>query len=350
MLFKILLFLYILITSGQAMLSDGIHLPKDYIQFAESQEAFKAACFVYDHHRHILQTGVLISPDIVMTAAHGFEGIHDSEGHLHLKGVIVGFGNTVTHQSPQNYRVKALRTHPHYYRTEFPLQAKYDIVFLKLEKPVEGIQPVPLFEEKILNNMPPLYVATFGSADLPLGASVQRRAFCLPEADDFAISGKDPETFHNFKTVMMGAIFFDPKNDLIPPKAHAPEIKLRTYAANKRWNQLKKPPYALTLPGSSGAPVFMTLMENGSSKTYVFGIIQSFSHLAASSFRHRSGEEETHRLLTKRRQKIYGHYQSVFCIPYKLHEPLENYQNPIKIYRISRHIKKILNELKTKGK
>lgn len=323
------------------MLSDGIHKPEDYIKFVETQEAFKASCFVYDHFRHILQTGVLITPDIVMTAAHGFEG------HVHLKGIIVGFGDRVSRDSAQNYEVKALRTHPRYYTTEFPIQGKYDIVFLKLTRPVENIQPVPLFEEEVLNDIPPLYVATFGSADIPHGAPVHRRAFVLPEADVFSITGRDPEALYDFKTVMMGSVFFEPKDYLKPVKPHGPERELRTYKANLQWRSLNKPPYALALPGSSGAPVFINLTKNNKKATYVFGLIQSFSHLSASSFHHPGGDDrETRHPLTTPRHKLYGHYQSVFCIPYKLHQPLEAYKNPPKTYRLSRHVKKILDELK----
>jgi hypothetical protein len=330
------------------MLSDGIHQSEDYLKFAETQEAFKASCYVYDHRRHTLQTGVLIAPDIVMTAAHGFEDDHGSDGKLRLGSVIVGFGDTLSHNSEHNYKVHSLRTHPRYYRTDFPLQAKYDMAFLKLSKPVKGVKPVPLFEEKVLNQIPALYVATFGAADLPRGTPPQRRAFVLPEADVFSISGKDPEALYDFKTVMMGSIFFEPKDNLKSVAPHAAEKELRTYIANQQWHQLNRPPYALALPGSSGAPVFTMLTENGVPKTYVFGVIQSFSHLAGASFRHSSGDRETHLILTKKRQKIYGLYQSIFCIPYKLSQPLHPNQDTPKTYRLSRHVKKILDELGNK--
>jgi len=341
MVTKILMLIWVFLVSTQAMLSDGIHPSKDYINFVNTQEAFKASCFIYDHHRHILQTGVLIAPDIVMTAAHGFEG------KIHLDGIIVGFGDTVARESEHNYQVKALRTHPRYYRTEFPMQAKYDLLFLKLTKPVKGVQPVPLFETQIFNQVPPLYVATFGSADIPHGAPVQRRAFALPESDIFSIVGRDPEALYDHKTVMMGAIFFEPNDNLKPVKPHGPERELRTYKANLQWRKIGKPPYALTLAGSSGAPIFINLTEKGVTKTYVFGIIQSFSHLSASSFHHSSGDRETHRLLHTPRQTVYGHYQSVFCIPYKLSQTLEAYKNTPKTYELSKHVRKILDELET---
>jgi hypothetical protein len=345
MVFRILFVCCVFLSATRAMLSDGIHQSEDYVEFAQTQEAFKASCYVYDHRQHTLQTGVLIAPDIVMTAAHGFEDDHGPDGKLRLGGVIVGFGDTLSHDSEHNYKVRSLRTHPRYYRTHFPLQAKYDMAFLRLSKPVKGVKPVPLFEEKVLEQIPALHVATFGAADLPRGTPPQRRAFVLPEADVFSISGKDPEALYDFKTVMMGSIFFAPKDSLKSVARHAAEKELRTYIANQQWHQLNKPPYALALPGSSGAPVFITLIENGVPKTYVFGIIQSFSHLAGASFRHGSGDQETHRILTKRREKIYGLYQSVFCIPYKLSQPLHPHQDTPKTYRLSRHIKKILEEL-----
>jgi hypothetical protein len=238
-----------------------------------------------------------------------------------------------------------LRTHPRYYTTEFPMQGKYDILFFKLKKPVKSVKPVPLFEELEIKRVPPLYVATFGTADIPQGAPVHRRAFMLPESDIFSVAGRDPEALYDFKTVMMGSIFFEPKDDLKPVPLHGPEKDLRTYEANLQWHKLNKPPYALTLPGSSGAPVFITVTEKGLPKTYVFGLIQSYSHLSTSTFKHASGERETRRLLKGKRHKLYGHYQSVFCIPYKLYQPLQAYKNTPKIYRLSQRIKTIIDEL-----
>jgi hypothetical protein len=333
-----------LLAPTYGILSDGIHQQEDYLKFVDTQEAFKASCFIYDHHRHTLQTGVLITPDIVMTAAHGFEG------KVHLPNIIVGFGDTISHESEHNYQVKALRTHPRYYTTEFPMQGKYDIVFLKLESPVKGVKPVPLFEELEMKKVPPLYVATFGAADIPHGAPVHRRAFVLPESDIFSITGRDPEALYDFKTVMMGSIFFQPKDNIKPVPLHGSEKDLRTYEANLQWHKLKEPPYALTLPGSSGAPVFINVMDNGTPKTYVFGLIQSYSHLSASTFKHAAADRETQRLLKGNHDKLYGHYQSVFCIPYKLYQPLQAYKDTPKIYRLSNRVKTILEELEGKPK
>lgn len=338
MISKILIICCIFLSSAHAMLSDGVHIRDDYVKFAKTQEAFKATCYVYDHFRHILQTGVLIAPDIVMTAAHGLGG------RINLKDIIVGFEDTISHESLQNYKVKAIRTHPRYYHTEYPMQAKYDMAFLKLKTPVKGIQPIPLFEERILEQIPPLYVATFGNADLPPGTEARRRAFVFPESDIFSIMGRDPEALYDYKTVMMGAIFFEPKKNMKPVEAHASERALRTYKANQQWQTLNYPPYALTLPGSSGAPVFINLPEKGRTKTYVFGLIQSLSHLSASSFRHAAGNRETQHVLNTNRRQIYGHYQSVFCIPYKLYLPLEAYKNTPHTYRLSRHVRNILDE------
>jgi len=343
---KILFFFFyffLLTPFVQGMLSDGIHQPKDYLDFVQTQEAFRASCYVFDHRRHILQSGVLISPDIIMTAAHGFEG------KVHLDSIIVGFGESVTLTSEQNYKVKAMRTHPRYFTTEFPMQVKYDLAFMKLTTPVKGIKPVPLFEEKVFDPIPPLYVATFGSADIPHGVPVNRRAFVLPEADVFTIMGRDPEALYDYKTVMMGSIFFEPNDHLKPVPTYADEQKVRTYFANKQWQKLNKPPYALVLPGSSGAPVFMNVEENGLPKTYVFGIIQSFSHLSSTSFKHASGPKETRRILKKKYHKIYGRYQSIFCVPYKLYMPLQAYKSTTKTYRISRHVKNILMDLEKIG-
>lgn len=338
MILRVLIICCIFLSTAQAMLSDGVHTREDYMKFVETQEAFKSTCYVYDHYRSILQTGVLIAPDVVMTAAHGLAG------KIHLKGIIVGFGDTVAHDSLHNYEVKAIRTHPRYYHTEYPMQAKYDMAFLKLKTPVKGIKPIPLFEKKILNEIPPLYVATFGNADLPHASLAQRRAFVFPETDIFSITGRDPEALYDYKTVMMGAIFFEPKKNMKPVKSYASERALRTYKANQQWASLNYPPYALTLPGSSGAPVFINILENGETKTYVFGIIQSLSHLSASSFRHAAGSRETHHVLHSNRKQIYGHYQSVFCVPYKLYLPLEAYKKTQHTYQLSRHVKKILDE------
>lgn len=342
MIYRLLLACWICLSATYAMLSDGIHVSQDYINFAKTHQAFQASCFVYDRQRHVLQTGVLIAPDIVMTAAHGFEG------NVNLRKIVVGFGDTVSRESPHNYKVKALRMHPGYREEEYPLQAKYDMVFLKLETPVQAIQPIPVFEKQELSQIPPLSVATFGSADIPHGMPVQRRAFVLPETDIFPISGDDPDVLSDVKTVMLGSIFFEPQEKLVRVKPHAPEKDVRTYQANVQWRKLNQPPYGLALPGSSGAPVFIEIKEKGKSKTYVFGIIQSFSHLSAASFRHPSGDRETHHLLKTKRQKVYGRYQTVFCIPYEVEHPLRANEKSGNTYRLSPIVKKILEGLEKK--
>jgi hypothetical protein len=337
------IFLWIIFCSPfHAMLSDGIHPPKDYVKFVETQKAFKASCFIYDDENHTLQTGVLIAPDIVMTAAHGFEGKID------LKSITIGFGETVSLEGKDNYQVIAYRTHPRYHQSDYPAKSKYDIIFFKLAKPVKGIDPVPLFEEKILDDIPPLFTATFGSADIPYGGTIHRRAFVLPETEIFSLMGRDPEALYDHKTVMMGSIFFEPLNVIKPVKRHGPEKELRTYYANKRWHEMGEPPYALALAGSSGAPVFINLEENGAIKTYVFGMIQSFSHISTTSFKYSDKMLETQRLLRKDRSKIYGKYQTVFCVPYKLSQRLQAYKHNPNTYQLSRHVKAILKEFQEK--
>jgi hypothetical protein len=273
-----------------------------------------------------------------MTAAHGFQ---DS---FQLKNIVVGFGDTVSLDSENNYEVKAFRTHSRFDYAGTPAKSKYDILFFKLAKPVVGIDPVPLFEEKIFDEIPPLFVATFGSADIAYGGKVHRRAFALPETEIFTLMGRDPEALYENKTIMMGSIFFEPLEVITRVKRSGPEKELRTYYANIRWREMGRPPYALTLSGSSGAPVFINLEENGAIKTYVFGIIQSFSHLSTSSFHFSDKDLETQRLLDSDRKEIYGKYQSVFCVPYKLSQPLQAYKHPVKTYRISRHVRAILDE------
>ena len=340
MIFRIMVLIGALTLTAQAMLSDGIHLPQAYVEFANTQKAFQASCFVYDHRRHVLQTGVLIAPDIIMTAAHGFDG------DVHLPSLIIGFGEKISREGNQNYAVRAIRRHPSYRREPFPLQAKYDMAFIKLTRPVKGIEPVPLFEEEVFEEIPALSVATFGSADIAAGVPVYRRAFVLPEADIFSVSSDDPETLHSERTVMMGSVFFKPADNLKPVKPHAPEQEVRTYKANRQWLRLGKPPFALTLPGSSGAPVFMQVIKNGIAKTYVFGIIQSFSHLSSSSFHHPYADREVHHLLKAQYPKIYGNYQSVFCIPYEVHTALRPGQKSVETYKLPAVIRKILAQLK----
>ncbi|MCX7338897.1 MAG: hypothetical protein NTX76_06445 [Alphaproteobacteria bacterium] len=69
------------------------------------------------------------------------------------------------------------------------------------------------------------------------------------------------------------------------------------------------------MPGTSGAPVFVTLSKGGSIKEYLFGIVTSYSSLSGH-FQTFRGEGELNYILGHATQTM-GSYQTIFASLYR---------------------------------
>lgn len=301
------------------MVSDGIHSQQDYINLAKEKSAFESACSVHDAKTHISQTGVLIAPNVVATAAHGIASIlSKSPSSVKSSTTIVPVENlTITFDSNgwcSVYQAESVLIDSRYLNNLPGVEAKYDIAFIKLKKDVRGIEPAKMFTSAEVPLNSPLYVVTFGNADLPRNSLI-KRAFRLFEMDSYFSHPFDEEALALNRSVLVSSLFFKPDLNLKKPSLSSDELTIRTYEATQNWLNSGKEPYALALPGTSGAPVFITLTLNGKKQDYLFGIVTSFAHLSG---RHQApkGTPE-YRYILDNRGKVFGEYQTIFALFYE---------------------------------
>jgi hypothetical protein len=347
MIFHIFLFIsYILSTAPLfAIVSDGIHNNSDYIQLAHEHPSFESACSIYDSHTNISQSGVLIAPNIVATAAHGIasilnktQAIASAATLVPVDGVRVTFDLNGYHPS---YEVESVLIDSRYLYNILGVEAKYDIALLKLKENVMDIRPAKIFNNAEVPSNSPLFVVTFGNADQP-SQYFSKRAFMLYEMDSFFPSPFDDETLELYRSELVSSLFFKPNETLKKPTANTDEITARTYEATQNWLAQGKKPYGLALPGTSGAPVFTTLTVNGKKEDFLLGIVTSFSHLSGK-FQAPKGQAEYEYIL-KNKDKAFGQYQTIFALFYQEDSLPLNPRANTKLYKKDRAFSTMLNQ------
>ncbi len=297
---------------AHAMCSDNIHQVQDYVDYAQKQPGADAVCLVVDDWLHHSLTGILIAPNKVLTAAHGFTGNPDTS--LKMGRLYVHFGANA--QEGVRYKVVSLRLHDDYQKASRHEKNKYDFAVLELEKPVKDVSPItpvatfdPDWEKDTF------VVITFGSFDWPQRSAVPKRAFCVPELELQPLHEYDSQLWHPIQNVNVGSIFFTPK---LLPKDQT-ETVIRSNRAFKRWQGLGKPPYALALPGSSGSPLIC--VREG--KPYLLGMVSSFAPLVLTDFQDPGGRDEAALILSQDRDKVFNRYQTQFALLYQRKENLK---------------------------
>ena len=245
------------------MVSDGTHNQQAYINLAKERSSFESTCSVHDNKTLISQTGVLIAPNVVATAAHGIASILASKDSTLKSPTTIVPVNDLNVTFDTNgwcsvYHAESVLIDSRYLNNLPGVEAKYDIAFIKLKEDVRGIQPAKIFPNAEVPLNSPLYVVTFGSADLSKN-SLLKRAFKLYETDTYFSHPFDEEALALNRSVLVSSLFFKPDESLKKPSLSSDEIAIRTYEATQNWLKDGKGPYALALPGTSGAPVFITL-------------------------------------------------------------------------------------------
>ncbi len=342
-----ILFFYILSAAPSfAIVSDGIHSNKDYVNLAHEHSAFESACSIFDSRTNISQSGVLIAPNIVATAAHGIASILNKTQTIGSAATLVPVsGVKVTfdlngYQS--SYEVESVLIDSRYLNNILGVEAKYDIALVKLKENVKGITPAKTFNSAEIPSNSPLYVVTFGNVDRP-GRYFSKRAFMLCEMDSFFPSPFDDEVLELNRSMLISSLFFKPDESLKKPTANTDEITSRTYEATQNWITQGRKPYGLALPGTSGAPVFVTLTINGKKEDFLFGLVTSFSHLSGK-FQAPTGQTE-HDYILRNKDKAFGQYQTIFALFYQEDSlPLNPHANT-KLYKKDMAFSSLLNQL-----
>lgn len=297
------------------MLADGIHTENDYATLAQESEIFQAACYIGDEQYHISQTGVLITPTIVATAAHGVVSILQNRGlppdnkPVSVNNVSVTFtkGDQVFSYEVEKVLVDAR------YTENSNIQSKYDVALIKLKTAVDEITPAQVFEAEVIPKQAVLTVVSFGMADLPYQPAI-KRAFRLYERDSYHVGGVDEEGLVLNRTVLQSSLFFKPDEDLTRPLPSWDETSQRVYEATQNWIKDGKKPYGLALPGTSGAPVFVRVETPQGTKEFLLGIVTSYGHLSGQFETPKGLNEEAY--LIRSPQKGFNNYQTIFALFY----------------------------------
>jgi hypothetical protein len=309
------LFFSLFITSANAMVADPFHSYQDYEALASERPEFDSACAVLDNSTRISQSGVLVAPDVVATAAHGIEAIIKDLPRYIKEGIVkIDVSNMrVLFLSANNesIEVEYVLIDARYFENVGVREGKFDFAYLKLKKPSETVKPAEFFNEEEVPNDAILTVVTHGIADQPL-SPILRRAFRLYERD-FYYGNNDRDVLNEQRYLQESSIYFKPSDLSHKPSNTAPEELIRSYEATQNWTKDGKKPYALALPGSSGAPVYIRLKKNGVEKDYLFGLVNSYAHL--SGVFHGKGSSEYLYILDHPKDAL-NSYQTIFCLFY----------------------------------
>lgn len=288
--------------------------PQDLQRLAYKEDIFQSACLMADEKANIRQTGVLISPQMVMTAAHGVAHLLKARGiekypdskRIPVIQVYVSFRQ----KNGDNVRVRV--THvvvdPRYLGNEPGLETKFDIGLLILETPVANIPTASIEGNVKISLEEPAYVVSYGPA-LPIGTQAPT-AFALTEFDVYHAHPFDVELLHSSRSVLYGSLFPNFKDaPAQKPSQMATESEIRHYEAKSIWKKNGRPPVALAQPGTSGAPVFMRDLISG--KYVLVGIVTSYAPLQDSRDKIQKPYGET---IARDPKAALGHFQTIFTL------------------------------------
>jgi hypothetical protein len=322
-----ILLLSVFFTTSHSMAPDGIHTRDDYVELSYDSPEFNTACAVVDSKVGISMTGVLVAPNIVVTAAHGIEAIFRKLKPTQTKHgiMIIPLSSVKVYFKGKDQTIMSKVTHvlldPRYFQDAHMREGKFDFAFLKLEKPLFDIKPAELFQNEIIPNNAVMTVVTYGTSDLKsnlLGLFTShepmRRAFRLYERDTYFGKPEDEEVLRSSRYLQESSIYFKPLHRHEKPEETDLEEIVRSYDATQNWIADGKKPYALGLPGTSGSPVFIRLTQNGRTKDYLFALVSSFSHLTGQF--HTRGAYEMDHILAHQQQSL-GGYQTIYSLFYR---------------------------------
>lgn len=322
--------------------SDNIDAHINLAQTIEHQEAVGR---VVDSELNFLQTGVLISSNIVMTAAHGMQLLLDSGKSqvkdfgayiaIFPKKMTVSF--TLKPGIEVTYSVESIVLDSRYVRFEEGEQHKFDFAFLKLSQKVEDINPLQLNDQIYLEPDMPMVVITWGNSDIP--KQNIKRSFYLFEWSLF-YPFLDDDALQPLRKVMCSSIFFKPSNQLPEqPSINDTENIQRQYYALKSWFKHGKKPYGLALPGTSGAPVLI----NTKTGSELFGVVMGYANLGDQKLANIKDFTE----LAKNPSNIYNLFQTIIATPYRLNTDPEANKTSVRNFVLDKRYSEIIKKLES---
>ncbi len=237
------------------MAPDGVHSHDDYVDLSYESSDFDAACAVMDTSKNVSMTGVLVAPDVVLTAAHGIEAIfrdlpqHVEQGFadIEVKNMVVSFRrkDIITTVPVRRIFVDKRYFEGNDYASR---EGKFDFAFLTLAAPLDTITPVRIFRKESVSDDALMTVVTYGVIDLKGAIDVPvRRAFRLYERDTYFGNPKDPDVLNKTRFLQESSIYFKPTDRLVRPEETDLEEAVRSFDATQNWIKVSNRLYALGL-------------------------------------------------------------------------------------------------------
>lgn len=333
--------LFFYATTVYGMLSGYNYKDDDFIQYANSFQESKSTCAVV--HKNGELSGVLIAENLVITAAHG--AVHMGKGSpqqtiiglvaLDAEDVYVIFDNK------ERIKVEKIYIDARYLMQDKAEYGKYDVAFFKLEKRVKKRKPITLAKKLCVDkNNASFVVISHGMSDQTsfldflYKKPYVRRAFALTEWSPFYVNMKSPGNVEFIRSLLYSSIFFDARKTYQENLGIDAENTLqRTMEALKKWYDQDRPPFALALPGTSGAPIFL----NNHQELSLLGLVVAYAPIQQNTML----RSDTHQYLLMNPQAAVGNFQTIFCLLYK-ENVLENTHTHIML-ELDPIVQKVLN-------
>ncbi|CAO5675262.1 MAG: hypothetical protein NEHIOOID_00499 [Holosporales bacterium] len=342
-----MIFLYILFASfnfAYGMIAGYTYQEKDFINYANQFKESDAACAIVYPQGEL--SGVLIRDDLVITAAHGAVNMGPQSFQKNIVGFVTLKADNVyvIFNNSERVKVDSVYVDGRYLTEDKAEYGKYDIAFLKLEKPVKKHKPVPLSPKICLSKQTASFVVVCHGMsdhrsflDSIIGRSYKRRAFALLEWSAFYVHMRSLGNVDFNRSLLYSSIFFDARKTYVENlPIDADNTDQRTMEALRLWYEADRPPYALALPGTSGSPIFL---KNTDQSLTLIGLVVAYAPIRQNTII--KGDLHTY-LLTNPKAAI-GKFQTIFCLLYK-ENVLENTQTHVS-FTLDPIVVKILSTL-----
>ncbi|PIZ32372.1 MAG: hypothetical protein COY39_05720 [Alphaproteobacteria bacterium CG_4_10_14_0_8_um_filter_37_21] len=321
----------------------------DFIQYAKKIPEAKSCCLIYSQDSQSQFSGVLIAPNVIATAAHGLVSIlANNPPQLVRNGFVsVPLHNTYAQfDEGKSYRVHSAYIDQRYLDGDHALASRYDIAFITLERPILDRASIPLLPELDMPQDVTFTVVSHGISDLQSFWDVLKfwkppitflkRAYDLLEWTPVSSPRILGEDIQLIRTLAYSSIFFDARKTYRPYTVYDKSTFQRTMNAVYKWQKNGRPPFALALPGTSGAPVFARIHNT----LYLAGVIVAYAPIKGN-FLAPHGTSELKRILHNPKAAI-GEYHTIFALFYKENTTTKSALKDGTTFVIDPNVKKIL--------
>lgn len=324
MLYKITLMLLPFVCALKAVAPGYNFTQNDFVEYAKRIPEARSCCLIYSQDSQAQLSGVLISPYVIATAAHGLTSIlANKPSRLVQKGFVrVPLHNSfVQFDESAVYRANFAYIDARYLDGDYAETSRYDISFITLERPVIDRPAIPLLPKLDIPQDVTFTVVSHGTSDLNSfwniltfwkpGITFLKRAYDLLEWTPVSSPRVLKEDIQLIRTLAYSSIFFDARKTYRPYTVYDNAIFQRTMCALYQWQKNGRPPFALALPGTSGSPVFVRIDQ----KLYLIGIVVAYAPIKGKLLAP-DGTSELQKILYNPKAAI-GEYHTIFALFYK---------------------------------